>query len=137
MGIKTYKDVASMQNNPSATGSTGATRGKPKTATGGRIKVATGGRVKRRGGGKWDKSRGHPGEVHGTTPITPPPLLPGERRGRNPKRRDPAALLAAKRRRAAQRSLRKSPPPSQVTVRGAGMKKGGRATKARGGKAKR
>ena len=47
MGIKTYQDVASMQNNPSATGSTGATRGKPKTATGGRIKVATGGRVKR------------------------------------------------------------------------------------------
>ena len=47
VGKKDYKDIASMQKNPSATGSTGATRGKPKTATGGRIKVATGGRVKR------------------------------------------------------------------------------------------
>jgi hypothetical protein len=47
MERKTYKDIAAMQKNPSATGSTGATRGKPKTATGGRIKVATGGRVKR------------------------------------------------------------------------------------------
>ena len=50
MGIKTYNDIASMQNNPSTTGSTGATRGKPKTATGGRIKVAKGGRVRNQSG---------------------------------------------------------------------------------------
>ena len=92
---------------------------------------STGGRVKKAIGGKWDKSRGHPGGLQA------PPSRPGGIGRRDPKRRDPAALLAAKRKRAAQRSLRKSPPPKRLGATGPGYKKGGRATKAKGGKAKR
>ena len=123
MGIKTYKDVASMQNNPSATGSTGATRGKPKTATGGRIKVATGGRVKKQRGGQSELTHMASGK-----PIEWQKGPVGQRR-----KRDYMNYMAPK---AAKRQLRKKP-PGRAATQGIGMKKGGRVSKAKGGKAKR
>ena len=128
MGIKKYKDVAAMQKNPSASGSTGATE--PS-----RIKRASGGRVKRQGGGSVTGISGR----GGPNPRPKVNVLGVE------------AAKAHQRARAggthASELARQQGAPSQRTTapgpgRGArsgrpDFKKGGRASKARGGKAKR
>ena len=145
MGIKTYNDIASMQNNPSATGSTGATRGKPKTATGGRIKVAKGGRVRKQSGSVTSvRGRGGPNirpnvnvlgveaaRAHQAVRRANPPRQTSRQAAVQPvfgpraPRRSPGPVFGS-------RTPRKPPPNIRP-----GYKKGGRTPKATGGKAKR
>ena len=148
MGIKTYNDIASMQNNPSTTGSTGATRGKPKTATGGRIKVAKGGRVrKQRGSVTSVRGRGGPN-------IRPNVNVLGVEAARAHQRARAggthASELARQQGATPQaiagggntgtlgrgRTAPKKPAGRAGSIR-PGYKKGGRISKAKGGKAKR
>ena len=81
---------------------------------------ATGGRVKKVAGGRVKKQRG--GEPQFRTD-------PSGRRGQ-------AAYYGHVGPRAAAKQLRKKP-PGRAATQGIGMKRGGRATKAKGGKAKR
>jgi len=168
MGIKTYNDIASMQNNPSATGSTGATRGKPKTATGGRIKVAKGGRVRKQSGSVTSvRGRGGPNirpnvnvlgveaaRAHQAVRRANPPreTITGAggitgRQGTTPTtgRQTPSTRSTSQVTRATGRPGYTAPsgtaqgreprkPPPKVRP---GYKKGGRISKAKGGKAKR
>ena len=130
VGKKDYKDIASMQKNPSVTGSTGATRGKPKTATGGRIKVSTGGRVKKQGGG--------PGRVAPKVTLTP-------RQQMDATIRPQMAQMDREMKSQMERGRANAPQPVPPgTIRPGGRTggkvskaKGGRVSKARGGKAKR
>ena len=134
MERKTYKDIAAMQKNPSATGSTGATRGKPKTATGGRIKVATGGRVRKQGGSVTKiKGRGGPN-------VSPSVNVLGVPAAQAHQRAQAGATHAS------ELASQQGAPSQRTTVPGPGrgarsgrpdFKKGGRASKAKGGKAKR
>jgi len=128
MGIKTYKDVASMQNNPVRQGSTGATE--PS-----RIKRASGGRVKKQGGGSVTGISGR----GGPNPRPKVNVLGVE------------AAKAHQRARAggthaSELARQKGAPSQRTTAPGPGrgarsgrpdFKRGGRASKARGGKAKR
>ena len=87
-------------------------------AKGGRVTKATGGRVKKATGGLGVRTR---------EAVTRPRSVPKLTR---------AQVLADRRKREAQRSLKKKP-PGRAATRGIGMSKGGRVSKARGGKAKR
>ena len=115
-GIKKYKDVASMQNNPVRQGSTGATE--PS-----RIKRASGGRVKKQRGGQSELTHMASGK-----PIQWQQGRVGQKR-----KADYMSHMAPK---AAAKQLRKQP-PGRAATQGIGMKKGGRVSKAKGGKSKR
>ena len=82
------------------------------TATGGRVKKVTGGRVKKAGGGD--------------------PQFRTDESGR----RGQAAYRGHVAPKAARKQLKKKP-PGRAATQGIGMKKGGRVSKAKGGKAKR
>ena len=89
-------------------------------AKGGRVTKATGGRVKKVVGGLGVRTR----EAVTRPGTRPTGIL------------NPAQMERQIRTRAAQRSLKKKP-PGRAATRGIGMSKGGRVSKARGGKAKR
>ena len=99
-------------------------------STGGKVAKATGGRVKKRSGGAQGTSAWKNAPIKGMPEGWSPPTRPTR-----PTRikLTPAQLRA----RAAKRSLRKNPPPKRLGATGPGYKKGGRVTRARGGKAKR
>ena len=143
MGVKTYKDVASMQKNPSATGSTGATIGKPVKVSGGRIKVAKGGRVKKAGGGRVKRRGGGsgPGKV-GPRNLNVPAYTGRPRPRRTSDEMDPRTPGTPRGEPGNGRGNGDTAPGTSRTVPDAppsrpGGRTGGRVSKAKGGKAKR
>jgi hypothetical protein len=102
---------------------TKATGGRVKKVTGGRVKKVTGGRVKKQRGGRSELTHMASGE-----PIQWQQGPVGQKR-----KADYMSYMAPK---VAKKQLKKKP-PGRAATQGIGMKKGGRVSKAKGGKAKR